>query len=415
MIQTAPDKKQTKRNLERAVHKSNGLSAPGIWERLFTFAFRGLVYPQIWEDPRIDLEAMAVQPGQNIVAIASGGCNVLSYLTADPARITALDLNNAHIGLNRLKICAAQFMPDYESFRRFFADANSRQNVKAYESYLRLHLDAASRHYWDGRDWLGRRRISLFARNFYEHGLLGHFIGAVHFMSRLYGRDLGEMLHARDRQEQKLIYDRVVAPIFDERFVRWLVRQPASLIGLGIPPAQYYALAGSGPNGMHAVLRERVERLACGFDMSENYFARQAFGRGYGSQPNATLPPYLASANFDVVRARANRIDVKQQAFTAFLVSSADQSLDRYVLLDAQDWMNDEELTQLWREITRTARPGARVIFRTAAEPSLLPGRVPDAILDLWSYDEAACAEMTSRDRSAIYGGFHLYCLKEQA
>jgi len=28
------------------------------------------------------------------------------------------------------------------------------------------------------------------------------------------------------------------------------------------------------------------------------------------------------------------------------------------VLLDAQDWMNDEALTALWSEITRTARIG---------------------------------------------------------
>ena len=36
-------------------------------------------------------------------------------------------------------------------------------------------------------------------------------------------------------------------------------------------------------------------------------------------------------------------------------------SFDRYVLLDAQDWMGDADLTKLWSEITRTARPGARV------------------------------------------------------
>ena len=37
--------------------------------------------------------------------------------------------------------------------------------------------------------------------------------------------------------------------------------------------------------------------------------------------------------------------------------------------------MNDADLTALWTEITRTARPGARVIFRTAADERLLPGR----------------------------------------
>jgi S-adenosylmethionine-diacylglycerol 3-amino-3-carboxypropyl transferase len=71
--------------------------------------------------------------------------------------------------------------------------------------------------------------------------------------------------------------------------------------------------------------------------------------------------------------------------------------------------MNDADLNALWREITRTARPGARVIFRTAAEPSLLPGRVDDAILSRWRYEAEQSQAWTQRDRSAIYGGFHLY------
>jgi len=66
----------------------------------------------------------------------------------------------------------------------------------------------------------------------------------------------------------------------------------------------------------------------------------------------------------------------------------------------------------LWSEITRTARPGARVLFRTAAEPSLLPGRLPDPLLDRWDYRAEESAGYTVRDRSAIYGGVHLYTLR---
>jgi S-adenosylmethionine-diacylglycerol 3-amino-3-carboxypropyl transferase len=49
------------------------------------------------------------------------------------------------------------------------------------------------------------------------------------------------------------------------------------------------------------------------------------------------------------------------------------------------------------------------VIFRTAAEPSLLPGRVAPEILDRWRYEAEQSQALGSRDRSAIYGGFHLY------
>ena len=75
--------------------------------------------------------------------------------------------------------------------------------------------------------------------------------------------------------------------------------------------------------------------------------------------------------------------------------------------------MNPAELTRLWTEITRTARPRARVIFRTAAAERLLPGRVPESILGRWRYEDEASRAFGRQDRSSIYGAFHLYVLKD--
>ena len=105
------------------------LSSEGLLERLFEKLFNGLVYTQIWEDPEIDLEALSLTPECHVVAIASGGCNVLSYLTADPARITALDLSRAHVALNRLKLVAAGRVDAWETFYRFFGAADSEANI----------------------------------------------------------------------------------------------------------------------------------------------------------------------------------------------------------------------------------------------------------------------------------------------
>ncbi|MBV9246969.1 MAG: DUF3419 family protein [Methylobacteriaceae bacterium] len=402
-----------KRNLRAAVHRHRTFTKQGFLERSFTLAFRGLVYPQIWEDPAVDLEALQIMSGSHVVTIASGGCNVLSYLTADPGHITAVDLNAAHIALIRLKLCAARHLPDHETFFGFFGHANEEGNVAAYKRYVQPHLDATSRKYWESRNIFGRKRIGIFTRNFYRHGLLGHFIGAGHFLARLYGRNPREMLSASSIAEQRAIFESRLAPIFDKRLVRWLANQPASLFGLGIPPAQYRALVGDNRGGMAHVLRARLERLACDFDLKNNYFAWQAFGRGYGRGTDAPVPPYLERANFEAVRSRADRVDVRHASFTEFLRANPAQSADRYVLLDAQDWMSDVDLTALWSEITRTARPGARVIFRTAGEHRLLPGRVPDEILARWDYDSDYCRDLTRRDRSSIYGGFHLYVLRE--
>src|ERR1700722_7781615 len=83
----------TSAGLKAAVHRSKPLSRAGVLERLFTLAFKRLVYPQIWEDPVVDMKALDIGPGHEVIAIASGGCNVLSYLTGDPAGVTAVDLN----------------------------------------------------------------------------------------------------------------------------------------------------------------------------------------------------------------------------------------------------------------------------------------------------------------------------------
>lgn len=399
--------------LREAVHRNRVLSRNGFAERLFTWAFKDLVYPQIWEDPALDLEALEIGPEHRLVTIASGGCNVLSYLQANPARITAVDLNHTHVALTRLKLTAAQHLPDYEAFFGLFGRADNPENVDLYDRFIKQHLDSETRAYWQKRDWIGRRRITLFTRNFYRYGLLGKFIGASHFVARLHGRNPRDLLLARTLEEQRSSFEELIAPLFGKPLVQWLVNRPFALYGLGIPPAQFEALGAYGNQNMASVLRERLERLACDFAFDDNYFAHQAFGRRYPGTDGGPVPPYLHPANYEAVRACAHRVDVRQMSFTAFLKSQQEASVDRYVLLDAQDWMTREALTELWSEITRSARRGARVIFRTAAEPSLLPGRVADEILDRWNYHAERSKALGQRDRSSIYGGFHLYTLKE--
>lgn len=401
---------QPNRKIAAAVVREDGEQKQRLLDRAFALAFKGLVYAQIWEDPVVDMEALAIEPGNRIATIASGGCNVFSYLTADPAEIVAVDLNTAHVALNNLKRLAIQRLPDHTSLRRFFADADNDANIADYRIFVRPYLDEVTRRYWEGRDLAGRRRINGFAHGLYKRGLLGNFIGLAHLVARMHRIDPRQFLEARTIEEQRAIFDEKFAPFFDRKFIRWITDQRSSLFGLGIPPAQYDALAGGKP--MADVLRARLEKLACDFPLDDNYFAWQAFGRGYGKGRAASLPPYLQAENYEVIRARAGRVTMLHANMTDMLAAADAASFDRYIFLDAQDWMSDAQLTALWSEVTRTARPGARVLFRTAAEPTLLPGRLPDDLLRRWDYRADESLAYTRRDRSAIYGGVHLYILK---
>jgi len=404
-------KKQAARRLGQAVKQNRALSRAGISERLFAKVFSGLVYPQIWEDPEVDRTALAIQPGNRIVTIASGGCNALSYLLDDPAQIEAVDLNRTHVAFNRLKFAALAALPDHGSFLNFYGGGRATENVEAYQRHISPRLDDETRAYWEGRSMNGNRRIKMFSSGLYRHGLLGLFIGAGHRVARLYGIDPRGLLAARTMDEQRAFFDTSLAPLFDKKLIRWATSRKSSLYGLGIPPQQYDALATSG-NGMASILRARLEKLACDFPISENYFAWQAFGRSYAPAGDGPLPPYLQRGNYETVKARVGRVSITNASFGEFLSYKPEASVDRFILLDAQDWMSDAQLNDLWLEITRTAAPGARVIFRTAAAESVLTGRLMESLLERWDYREAESLALHARDRSSIYGGFHLYVLR---
>ena len=116
------------------------------------------------------------------------------------------------------------------------------------------------------------------------------------------------------------------------------------------------------------------------------------------------------------MRARADRVEIRHTNYADYLESMPAQSLDRYILLDAQDWMTDEQLTRIWSEITRTAKPGARVLYRTAAIPDVVKGHIPEELLSQWEYeDQAKLDDWTRRDRSSVYGATHVWTLKPHA
>ncbi|NTF32463.1 DUF3419 family protein [Rhizobium skierniewicense] len=396
--------------LKTALLQHKALSISGLSERLFGVLFSGLVYPQIWEDPEVDMQAMELRDGHSIVTIGSGGCNVLAYLSRNPSRIDVVDLNPHHIALNKLKLAAFRHLPNHGDVVRQFGHANVRSNSEGYDRFIAPNLDAQTRAYWSKRKMTGRRRISVFNGNIYRTGLLGRFIGIGHVLARLHGVKLQDMANARSMDEQRQFFNEKVAPLFDKPMIRWLTKRKSSLFGLGIPPRQYDELASlSDGNTIAPVLRQRLEKLACDFPLKDNYFAWQAFVRRYPQAQEGNLPDYLRTDYYPAIRRNAARVSVHHATFTELLTSKPASSVDRYVLLDAQDWMTDTQINELWSQISRTAGPDARVIFRTAAEKSVIEGRLSPDIRAQWSYLAERSQELNARDRSAIYGGFHIY------
>ena len=390
-----------------AVRNSRGEGEETVWDRLFAFWFRRLVYTQIWEDPVADLAALRLPLGSTIVTISSGGCNALSYLTAQPAQVYAVDLNEAHLSLLKLKLAAIRAFSDYADFWRFFGEAASPSNSELYRERLRPMLDPEARAYWDKRNIIGRPRHAYFTDGFYRHGMLGRFIGLAHLVAKFAGVDLSALLNGKpgapDRTEALNRLDR----LFHSPLARLITGTPALLFSLGIPPQQRALLGGGAP--LNEVLHERLLRLINGHPNETNYFAWQALHRGYPGPGDRCLPPYLQACQFERMRNGAGLIIPVHANLRLFLESLPAREVDAVILLDSQDWMAPDEIRALWNAIDRTGSDNVRVIFRTAGVESPLEGAELASLRQIWRRDEERSAVGFAQDRSGIYGGFHCY------
>ncbi len=72
--------------LKNALLQHKALSRNGLSERLFGLLFSGLVYPQIWEDPDVDMAGMELSPGTPSSASAPAAATCLPTCHATRAR-----------------------------------------------------------------------------------------------------------------------------------------------------------------------------------------------------------------------------------------------------------------------------------------------------------------------------------------
>ncbi len=407
--------------LQTAVRNRSLTSKQGLLQKLFAFWFDAFVYNQIWEDPRVDLQALELDSDSRVLTISSGGCNALNYLVEGPASVTAVDLNRNHIYLLDLKLAALKHLPTYESFFAFFGEGRGPNTGSDYLKHIAGKLDRKTREFWESNTFLGGflygDRISFFRNaGLYHHSRNGYFLGFFHWLALRLGCKVDEVLKAVTLEEQTVLYHEHIDLFFDSFVIKAVGKLPVTMFGLGIPPQQYNELKKDLTDGRTVIdiYRERVRRLACDFPIRENYFAWQAFARKYDTEDRRAIPEYLKEDNFDILRSNVGRLTTKIGSATDEIKIHSKGTFNRFVFLDAQDWMDTEALTDLWSALAENAEPGSRIIFRTAGAASPIETQIPEELRSRFVYEKELSENLFKRDRSSIYGGFHVYVMSDE-
>lgn len=388
-------------------------------QKLFAVWFDAFVYNQIWEDPRVDLQALQFDENSRVLTISSGGCNALNYLLENPESVTAIDLNRHHIYLLNLKIAALKFLPSYEDFFNFFGFGKSEENIENYQNFIAPNLDSDTKRFWESRSLAGKisncKRIDFFRKGgLYDHSRNGYFLRFFHKFARLFGCRPEEMLNAKTPEEQEKLFQKHIAPFFDSLVIKTISKMPVTMFGLGIPPQQFDELKNDSEDGgnLIEIYKNRARKLAVEYPIYENYFAWQAFARKYDTENRQAVPEYLKAENYEKLKSNSSKIKTKIGSVTDEIISNKIGKYNRFVFLDAQDWMNADMMTQLWQVISEKSESGARIIFRTAGANSPIEKNLPENLREKFNYEKDFSRELFKQDRASIYGGFHLYILK---
>ena len=369
-------------------------SKPEILQRP---VFGRLLFAQCWEDPRMDYEALQVQPQHTLLSVTSGGCNTLSLAALGPARVIAVDLNPTQSCLLELKIAGIRRLSHGE-YLEFLGVRESSARWELYQA-VREALTPDARAYWDTQ------------RSAIESGLLGagryeRYLAAFRRLLRVIEgrRNIERLMACGSLEEQRRFYEETWDSFRWRLFFRVFFSR--TMLGLGgLDPRFFTYVNGVGDFGEH--FRKLTQHVLVDLPVRENYFVAQiTLGRYLDER---AMPPYLLAEHFETLRQTVDRIEIVTAELGQVLKSLPTDSVDGFNFSNVFEWVPPETFEATLRETYRVARPGARLCYRNL----LVRRKHPGSLDHLFTPHDELAARLLYHDRSFVYSNFEVASVKK--
>jgi S-adenosylmethionine-diacylglycerol 3-amino-3-carboxypropyl transferase len=332
-----------------------------------------LFFAQVREDPRLELTALAGCLDGPIAIVGSGGCTALSLVAAGASDVVAVDLNRTQNHVVELKAAALGRLGAAGTLRFVGGQSAPASDRLATYDGLRDGLGPDARAYWDGH----RRAVG---RGVLTAGKTDRFVAAVFGAARVVAEPrsrVDALLACTTLDEQRELYHRswdnrrwrAMFQVLFNRFVWSRVLDPSFFEHADTPSfADYF----------HGC----VEHCLTELPVRDNYFLHHMMRGTYAVGVEGGVPPYLDPANADAVAATGSRMRIVDGTFLDHLRSVDDETVAGFSLSNICEWLTTDQIDELFAEIVRTARPGARLCFRNFLGWTDVPDRWRDRLVE---------------------------------
>ena len=347
-------------------------------------AFTALRYAQCWEDADVLLEALAVQPGDVCLSIASAGDNTLALLTRRPGRVVALDLSEVQLACLELRVAAYREL-DHPGRLELIGSRPSRRRGDLYRR-CRPQLSATAQSFWDanpraverGVGGAGKfeRYLALFRR---------WLLPLVHGPGRV-----ARLLQGGSFEEREAFY-RSEWDSWRWRALFRLFFSRAVMGRLGRDPSFFRYVEGSVAERILARARHALTRL----DPAENSYLQWILtGRHLEALPFALRPE-----NFEPIRDNLDRLEWHPLSLEDYLGRAGSGAVQRFNLSNIFEYMSLPNYHALLGQLLEAGDAGGRLVYWNMLVPRHRPPELAGCLRPL----SEIAAELHARDRAFFY------------
>jgi S-adenosylmethionine-diacylglycerol 3-amino-3-carboxypropyl transferase len=350
-----------------------------------------LRYSRVWEDHLLLERGLAIGPRDELLLIASAGCNVLNLLLQAPRRVVAIDFNAAQTALVHLKLAGLRGL-DHDGFLELLG-LRAGEPLDRYETVRPLLPREA-------RDWCDANEV-LLAGGIDGAGRLDRFLARFHHgeLSRIHAPTLVERLFTLRTSAERRAFTNteLFTPEFEAAFRAYFARE--SFEAHGRHPAQFRFVAEPDVGGWFLT---RL-RWVCTHLPAKGNFYLERFLRG-GTADVRWLPPYLAAENHERLRALVPRVEVVTADLESFLASAGARTITKAGLSNIFEYMAPEQADTVFAMLAYTLPRHARVAFWNL----LVPRESPQMLRGRLRPMGRLARTLANQDRAWFYGAFHV-------
>jgi S-adenosylmethionine-diacylglycerol 3-amino-3-carboxypropyl transferase len=366
-------------------------------------------YSQVWEDHALLEDGLAIAPDDDVLSIASAGCNALALLLREPRSVLAIDLNPAQVALVELKLRAIEVLA-WEDLVAFLGVHPHDHRLDLY-ARIRPRLGERARGFWDSpsqeRALAGGvqscGRLEAFFRGFYADVLptVLETEGRTDAIDRLLGM-------ADPAAQARFFEAELGTPALKSAFTSYFTRE--RLASEGRDPRQMVYVDAMDVAGF---FWERFRWVLTALPARTNFYVHSFLTGRY--RDLTSVPPYLRRENHARLRALLPRISVQLGDVESGLREGPAGAFSKTNLSDLFEYLSDEATDEVFETIGERLRPGGRACFwnllvprEPARDPARAVSEAPGPACRRLRPLRALADELYARDRSWFYRAFHI-------